>query len=75
MNDSAFSPIAFMPLRQDVLARRAMIIADLAGLLPRENLVSEPRKLVPFETDGFTDRKSTRLNSSHPSISRMPSSA
>ena len=24
---------------------------------------------------GFSDRKSTRLNSSHPSISRMPSSA
>jgi len=25
--------------------------------------------------DGFLDRKSTRLNSSHPSRSRMPSSA
>ena len=27
------------------------------------------------ETEGKRDRKSTRLNSSHPSISRMPSSA
>ena len=27
------------------------------------------------KTFGFLDRKSTRLNSSHPSISRMPSSA
>ena len=28
-----------------------------------------------IESDGGLDRKSTRLNSSHPSISRMPSSA
>ena len=27
------------------------------------------------EKEGLEDRKSTRLNSSHPSISRMPSSA
>ena len=27
------------------------------------------------DTDGITDRKSTRLNSSHSEISRMPSSA
>ena len=32
-----------------------------------------PRKLV--ETDRRTDRKSTRLNSSHLRLSRMPSSA
>ena len=29
----------------------------------------------PIELKSFVDRKSTRLNSSHPSISRMPSSA
>ena len=27
------------------------------------------------EVVGYTDRKSTRLNSSHPTTSRMPSSA
>ena len=32
------------------------------------------RTLKP-EKDGIRDRKSTRLNSSHPSRSRMPSSA
>ena len=30
---------------------------------------------VHEKLDFYTDRKSTRLNSSHPSISRMPSSA
>ena len=32
-------------------------------------------KMVSFEADAEGDRKSTRLNSSHPTISRMPSSA
>ena len=31
--------------------------------------------LYMIQPEGFIDRKSTRLNSSHPSISRMPSSA
>ena len=53
-NVTEFEPIAFMPPRAAVLARRATIIADLADLLPRESLVSDPRSLVPFETDGFT---------------------
>ena len=40
----------------------------------------EPAELVILDimmpgTDGLTDRKSTRLNSSHRSLSRMPSSA
>ena len=30
---------------------------------------------VRLESDGWVDRKSTRLNSSHHAISRMPSSA
>ncbi|MCU0830791.1 MAG: FAD-binding protein [Rhizobiaceae bacterium] len=46
--------IGFLAPRADVLARRRTIIADLADLLPPEGLVHEPRKLVPFETDGFT---------------------
>ncbi len=53
-DSTPLSPIAFMPPSADVLARRATIIADLADLLPPEGLVSEPRSLVPFETDGFT---------------------
>jgi glycolate oxidase len=53
-DSTPFNPIAFMLPSADVLARRATIIRDLAGLLPPEGLVSEPRKLVPFETDGFT---------------------
>ena len=32
-------------------------------------------KVAAVNTDTKTDRKSTRLNFSHPSISRMPSSA
>ena len=37
-----------------------------------------PDKIYIFDTtlrDGEQDRKSTRLNSSHPTTSRMPSSA
>lgn len=45
--------IAFLKPRADVLARRSIIIADLADLLPPEGLVHEPRELVPFETDAF----------------------
>lgn len=54
LDSTPFNPIAFMLPSADVLAQRATIIRDLAGLLPPEGLVSEPRKLVPFETDGFT---------------------
>ena len=35
----------------------------------------KPRKAKYEYVEGFLDRKSTRLNSSHPSKSRMPSSA
>ena len=43
------------------------IVAEITGRSQR--LILNPK------TCSFTDRKSTRLNSSHPSISRMPSSA
>lgn len=45
--------IGFLEPRADVLARRKMIIDDLAELLPRDGLIAEPRRLVPYETDGF----------------------
>ena len=42
----------------------------------RKILVDETnRELCEHGTVGFPDRKSTRLNSSHTDISRMPSSA
>ncbi|MGV3549620.1 FAD-binding oxidoreductase [Rhizobium sp.] len=45
--------ISFLKPRQDVLARRSQIIADLAGILPADCLITEARELVPFETDAF----------------------
>ena len=41
-----------------------------------ENIsIDELRDLTPDIGDGDLDRKSTRLNSSHTDISRMPSTA
>ena len=37
--------------------------------------LQQPEVLVPSKTDNLSDRKSTRLNSSHIPLSRMPSSA
>ncbi len=48
------SDIQFLKPDPTVIARRTEIVAGLARLLPAECLVSEPRELVPFETDGFT---------------------
>ena len=45
------------------------ILLVIAALLSLTVLMTACKK------DGDTDRKSTRLNSSHPSRSRMPSSA
>lgn len=46
--------IEFLAPRANVLRSRDAIIRDLADLLPPEGLVHEARRLVPFETDGFT---------------------
>ena len=43
----------------------------LSGIMQNEAMMSAEERLI-YET---LDRKSTRLNSSHPSSSRMPSSA
>lgn len=45
--------LAFLPPDNRVLSRRAAIIEDLEDLIGRDGIVSEPRELVPFETDGF----------------------
>ncbi len=37
-----------------ILARREAILAGLAAILSGEKLISDPRELSPYETDGFT---------------------
>ena len=43
--------------------------------IDRERMENEAKKILWRYRDWETDRKSTRLNSSHRSLSRMPSSA
>ena len=52
-------------------------LLDLAALHDAEPVVGALRTIMAREDEepGVTDRKSTRLNSSHEWISRMPSSA
>jgi glycolate oxidase len=45
--------IAFLAPDPAIVARRDIIIADLAELLSPEGLIVEKRGLVPFETDAF----------------------
>ena len=40
--------------KEDVLARRAAIAADLSAIVPGEGVVTPPDALRPFETDGLT---------------------
>ena len=40
--------------KQDVLARRAAIAADLSAIVPGEGVVTHPDSLRPFESDGLT---------------------
>ena len=49
-------------------------VAVVSGLVAKENVVSTFAQLFHF-TGELSDRKSTRLNSSHSRASRMPSSA
>ena len=51
------------------------IIVDGIELGPNLRRVDEVRREVGMVFQSFKDRKSTRLNSSHRSLSRMPSSA
>ena len=68
------TPIEAFP---DVTNAQVTVISQMPGFAPEE---IERQVTVPLErelngTPGATDRKSTRLNSSHVSESRMPSSA
>ena len=51
------------------IGNTVIIAACLASMLPMEKIIKGPYR------DWETDRKSTRLNSSHSAKSRMPSSA
>lgn len=53
--------IRFLAPRQAVLSRRALIVADLADLLPPECLVQDARGLAPFETDAFVSYRRVPL--------------
>ena len=50
-------------------------IGGVAAVPVKETKETKQPSLIDRLIFHFTDRKSTRLNSSHPSISRMPSSA
>ena len=49
--------------------KKKLIVTDIDG-----TLVNDQKEIMP-ETKHELDRKSTRLNSSHHQVSRMPSSA
>ncbi len=46
--------IAIAEPNRAVIDERAHIIEGLAAILPGENLITDARELVPYETDGFT---------------------
>ncbi|MEN0087231.1 MAG: FAD-linked oxidase C-terminal domain-containing protein [Pseudomonadota bacterium] len=48
------SAIAFPKPDGSVIDRRQDIVDGLAKLLPEENLITDERELVPYETDAFT---------------------
>src|SRR6218665_3909058 len=53
--------IAFLEPKASILARRDAIVTDLEDLLPKGCLISEPRGLVPFETDAFVSYRRVPL--------------
>ena len=60
-----------------VVATGRLVIGRSAGGAPSICIIRRAAKICPssFYRDWETDRKSTRLNSSHLKLSRMPSSA
>ena len=71
--DNVLLPLEIVePYRSNFKAKRKEYEARASKLLETVGLGGYEKKF-PWQLSG--DRKSTRLNSSHPSISRMPSSA
>ena len=64
-----------LPVPPDLQAVRSAAISIVSGLDVIKRLLLEWDQAADPETILRTDRKSTRLNSSHPTTSRMPSSA
>ena len=64
----------FLPLRE---LRRSDVSPDLPPVASHRywGIIAEQMMAVFSDSTRATDRKSTRLNSSHKSLSRMPSSA
>ena len=63
--------MSVLPARVDVV----VVGAGLAGLAAARHLHNKSFNVAVLEAQDDVDRKSTRLNSSHVSESRMPSSA
>ena len=61
--------------RLDRLIHERLRLGILSALSVNESLTFNELKKLLDTTDGNLDRKSTRLNSSHEFVSRMPSSA
>ena len=62
-----------MPIGLIAIAALAVIV--LLIIVSNIHIVQQSRAYVIERLGAFSDRKSTRLNSSHRSLSRMPSSA
>ena len=71
VTESNFSTCVHRLVKKGVISKDGKTVV----IHPRLNGVLEWDKIVLGYRDWETDRKSTRLNSSHRSLSRMPSSA
>ena len=68
----AFSDLGY---QVEISGQKAYNGVAILSLLPMEDVQVGFEALLPDDDEALADRKSTRLNSSHEWISRMPSSA
>src|SRR5216117_1772408 len=69
------SDAAFEAILGEIRASIKTAIRDVMTCFPDYLVMGMSAETFWGGVEGNTDRKSTRLNSSHPSLSRMPSSA
>ena len=72
---TSYKQIARLIGMPDHARRVGRALAEAPAGLPCHRVVNSAGRTVPGWTRQREDRKSTRLNSSHRSLSRMPSSA